>query len=203
MRDIRADSKAKDIFKKHGGMLCASEAIRCGVHPATLYGMVKAGSLKQVVRGQYRLASMPAFTEPDLVAVALRAHQGVICLVSALFFHDLTTQIPHEVYLAIPSGRKPPVLQYPPVRVFYYSSAAFTQGVQVHDVQGVKVRIYSPERTLADCFKFRNRIGVDVAVEAMKRYCRRRNSNMDAVLSFARLCRVEKVMAPYLETVLS
>jgi hypothetical protein len=87
--------------------------------------------------------------------------------------------------------------------VFYYSSATFTKGVQVHDVQGVKVRIYSPERTLVDCFKFRNRIGVDVAVEAMKRYCRRRNSNMDAVLGFARLCRVEKVMAPYLETVLS
>jgi predicted transcriptional regulator of viral defense system len=165
--------------------------------------MVKAGSLKQVVRGQYRLASMPEFTEPDLVAVALRSHQGVICLVSALFFHELTTQIPHEVYLAIPSGRKPPVLRYPPVRVFYYSSATFTKGVQVHDVQGVKVRIYSPERTLVDCFKFRNRIGVDVAVEAMKRYCRRRNSNMDAVLGFARLCRVEKVMAPYLETVLS
>ena len=198
-----SESKAKAIFRNHGGVLSASEAIRNGVHPATLYGMVKNNSLEQMARGRYRLAGMPSFSEPDLVAVALRSRQGVVCLISALSFHELTTQIPHEVYLAIPAGRKPPVLKHPPVRIFYYSARTFDEGVEVHDMEGVKVRIYCPERTLADCFKFRNKIGTDVAVEALKRYFRRRKSDMNLMHRFARKCRVEKVMGPYLETVLS
>ena len=198
----RAELKAKKIFRSHGGILSTSETIRSGVHPVTLYGMLKNDSLEQISRGRYRLADMLAFCEPDIVTIALRSRQGVICLVSALSFHELTLQIPRQIYMAIPAGRKPPILTHPPIRVFYYSRQTFGGGVETHEMNGVKVRIYSPERTLADCFKFRNKIGTDVAIEALKMYFRRRKSDVNLVMRFARMCRVEKVMAPYLETVL-
>lgn len=196
-------SRAKSIFGQHGGMLSTVAAMKHGVHPATLYQMRERGDLKLIARGLYRLASLPDFSQPDLVTVALRARKGVICLISALAFHELTTQIPHEVHLALPACAKPPILRHPPMRIFYYSPAHFEAGVQVHEIDGVKVRIYDPERTLADCFKFQNKIGHDVAIEALKRYCRRKNSDMDALLKFARICRVARVMQPYLEAVMA
>jgi predicted transcriptional regulator of viral defense system len=200
--DREAFRKASALFKQHGGLLKTTDALRAGIHPRTLYTMRDSGILEQIARGLYRLADMPALGNPDLVSVALKVQGGVICLISALAFHEITTQIPHEVYVALERGARAPHLSYPPLRIFRFSGKAFTEGVEVHEMDGISVRIYSPEKTLADCFKYRNKIGMDTVLEALKLYRQRKSIKVEDLLEFARICRVEKVMRPYLEAVL-
>ncbi len=194
--------RAVATLRRHGRPVSTSEAIRLGIHPRTLYAMRDAGVVQQLSRGLYRLASLPPLGHPDLVTVAAKAPRGVICLVSALAFHDLTTQVPHEVYLAIRRGSREPRLDYPPVRLFEFSSAAFEEGIETHQLDGVPVRIYSPEKTIAGGFKYRHKIGLDVALEALRLWRGRRGRDTDALVRYARICRVERVMRPYLEAVL-
>lgn len=190
------------LFRHHAGVLRTSEALRLGIHPRTLYAMRDEGLLECLNRGLYRLANLPPLGNPDLVAVALKVPGGVICLISALAYHELTTQIPHEVYLALPRGAEPPRLDHPPIRIFWVTGKAFNEGVETYEVDGVSVRIYGAEKTLADCFKHRNKIGLDTAVEALRRYVRGRHVRIDTLMNYARICRVEKVMRPYLEALL-
>jgi len=194
--------KAEERFREHGGLLRTSEAIRLGIHPRTLYEMRDARVLERLGRGLYRLANLPPLGNPDLVAVARKVPGGVICLTSALSYHELTTQIPHEVHLALPRGAEPPRLEYPPLRVAWFSGAAFTEGIETPALDGVTVRVYGPEKTLTDCFKYRHKLGLDVAVEALRLYRERRPIKASELLRFARICRVEKVMRPYLEALL-
>lgn len=201
MRGARFD-KAADIFKKQGGVLRTAQALRAGIHPGTLYAMRDSGLLETVSRGVYRLAGSPPLGNPDLVTVAARIPGGVICLISALSFHDLTTQIPHEVHVALARGAEEPRLDHPPIRTYRFTGQSFTEGVETHDLDGVGVRIYSPEKTLADCFKFRNRIGLDTAVEAVRSYRERGSIRVDELMRCASICRVKKVIQPYLEAIL-
>ena len=194
--------RAIKVFRRHGGVLRTSEAIRLGIHPRTLYAMRDAGVLECLSRGLYRIADLPHLSNPDLVAVALKVPTGVICLISALAYHELTTQIPHEVYLALPRGAEPPRLDHPPIRIFWFTGKAFAEGIDTHEVDGVPVRIYGVEKTLTDCFKYRNKIGLDTAVEALKGYVSGRRIDIDKLMVYARICRVEKVMRPYLEALL-
>jgi predicted transcriptional regulator of viral defense system len=194
--------KARGQFRKHGGMMRMAEAIQAGIHRSTLYAMRDAGVLEQLSRGLYRLADAPPLAVPDLVTVALRVPRGVVCLVSALALHDLTTQIPHEVWLAVPRDSEPPRVDYPPIRVFRFANQAFAAGIETRDMDGTKVKVYSREKTLADCFKYRNKIGLDTAVEALKRYKQQGRINGDAIMRYAQASRVANVMRPYLEAVL-
>ena len=123
-------------------------------------------------------------------------------MISALSFHELTTQIPHEVHVALRRGAEEPRLDYPPIRTYRFTDEAFTAGVEVHELEGMSVRIYSPEKTLADCFKFRNKVGLDTVLEALRLYRERRNVNVDAIMRYAEICRVKEVMRPYLEALL-
>ncbi len=190
---------ARHAFDQYGGTLRTKEALAAGIHPRTLYAMRDVGEVEQLARGVFRLTSLAPLRDPDLATVAKRVPQGVVCLISALAFHQLTTQIPHEVHLALPRSARGPALEYPPLRLYRFSSEAFAAGIEVHSLDGVAVRIYSPEKSLADCFKFRNKIGLDVALEALKTYCRRRRPQLQRVLDFSRICRVEKILRPYLE----
>jgi len=164
--------------------------------------MRDSGILETISRGLYRLAELPPPRNPDLVTVAHKIRNGVICLISALSFHEMTTQIPHEVYIAVKQGSEPPRLSYPPIRLFWFSGDVYSEGVEIRKVGGVPLRIYSPEKTVADCFKHRNKIGIEVALEALKAYRRRKSFNVDKLLHSARICRVEKIMRPYLEAIL-
>jgi len=164
--------------------------------------MRDSGMLEAVSRGVYRLADSEPLGNPDLVTVASRVQGGVICLISALAFHELTTQIPHEVHVALLRGAEMPRLDYPPIKLYWVSNRAYSAGIETHELDGVSVRIYSPEKTLADCFKFRNKVGLDTALEAVRFYRERRNVKVDALMRYAELCRVEKVMRPYLEALL-
>lgn len=190
---------ARKIFKESGGTLRTREALSAGVHPRTLYALRDAGVLQELTRGVYRLADLPPLGELDLVTVAKRVPHGIICLISALAYHELTTQIPHEVYLAISRTARQPILDAPPLRIFRFSETALTAGVDTHSIEGVAVRVYSPEKTIADCFKFRNKIGFDVARESLRLYRKRRRPKLSLILEYARVCRVEKVIRPYLE----
>ena len=193
---------AVKLFRRHGGVLRMADALRAGIHRRTLYQLRDAGAIEQLSRGLYRLADAPPLGNPDLVTVALRVPKGVVCLISALAFHDLTTQIPHEVSIAVPRGSEPPRIDYPPVRVFRFSPAPFAAGVETHQLDGIPVRIYSREKTLADCFKYRNTIGLDTALEAVRLYRQQGRVNVNRLLEFAKVCRVSRVMRPYLEALL-
>ena len=201
MQETRFD-RAVEIFQKRGGILRTAQAVRAGIHPSTLYAMRDSGVLERVSRGVYRLADSPPLGNPDLVTVATRIPNGVICLISALSFHDLTTQIPHEVHVALAAGAEEPRLDFPPIRTYRFVGESFSEGVETHDLDGIGVRVYCAEKTLADCFKFRNKIGLDVAVEALRFYSERRALKADQLVRFASICRVRKVMQPYLEAIL-
>ena len=194
--------RAAAVFRKHGGMLRTNQLLREGIHPDTLYTMRDSGNLVNVSRGVYRLSGSPPLSNPDLVTVSMRVPAGVICLISSLSFHELTTQIPHEVHVALRRGAEEPRLDHPPVRTYRFSTETFPEGVETHELDDIGVQIYSPEKTLADCFKFRNRIGLDTAIEALRLYRDLGNVKVNDIMRYASICRVEKIIRPYLEAIL-
>jgi predicted transcriptional regulator of viral defense system len=197
--EAHTTGKAERAFRERGGLLRTSQALKLGIHPRTLYGMRDANRIVQLGRGLYRLADAAETEHLDLITVAMRIPDGVICLISALSFHGITTEVPHEVYLAIRHGKEQPRLDYPPLRVFRFSEKTILAGVEKRKLEGVTVRLFNPAKTVADCFKFRHKIGVDVAVEALKLCLARGKAKPAQILYYARLCRVERVIRPYLE----
>jgi len=187
------------LFHRHRGQLRMSEALRLGINRKTLYAMRDAGVIEPVTRGLFRLASLEPLEHPDLVTVAARVPQGVLCLISALSFHELTTQVPHAVDVALERGSTKPRLDYPPTRFFWFSGPAFHEGIEKHELDATPVRIYDPEKTLADCFRYRNQIGMDVVLEALRLWRARRRKKLDVLLKYARMRRVERTLRPYLE----
>jgi predicted transcriptional regulator of viral defense system len=179
-----------------------AEALRLGISRKALYAMRDAGVIASISRGLFRLASLGPLVHPDLVTVAARVPQGVLCLISALSFHELTTQVPHTIDVALERGSTKPRLDYPPSRFFWFSGPAFHDGIETHKLDGTPVRIYDPEKTLADCFRYRNQIGMDVVLEALRLWREGRRKKLDVLLKYARMRRVERAMRPYLEAML-
>ena len=202
MTTQEVEKKAISLFKEHGGTLRTSEALRLGIYPRTLYALRDAGILEKLSRGLYRLAELPPLSAPDLAIVALRIPHAVICLVSALAFHELTTQVPYAVNIALSRGAERPRLDYPPLRIFWFSGTAWSEGVEIHQISQASVRIYCPEKSVADSFKYRRKIGLDIALEALKLYRQTPQSDVGKLLHYARICRVENVIKPYLEALL-
>lgn len=202
MPQLDAARTALAAFRRHGGMLSTAAALRYGIHPHTLYTLRDAGRIEQVSRGLYRLADLAPLTEPDLVVVARRVPRAVVCLVSSLALHEMTTQIPNWVYVALPRGAARPALDYPPVRIFWFSGKAYSEGMETRRIDDTEMHLYSPAKTIADCFKYRNKIGLDVALEALRFYRRRRDFDVNVLLHYARICRVERVIHPYVEALL-
>lgn len=193
--------KALTLIESAGGIIRTAEAIDLGVHAVTLYRLRDQGLIEQISRGVFRLSSLPSVTNPDLITVVKRIPKGVVCLISALAFHGLTTQIPRHVFVALPRQTMKPRMTYPPLRIFWYSNKAIQNGVEIHRLDGVPVSIFSAEKSVADAFKYRNKIGFDVALEALRMW-RRKKGDLDELLKFAKICRVENVLRPYLEAIL-
>ena len=194
--------EARAEFHRHGGMLRMADALRVGIHRRTLYAMRDAGAVETIARGLYRLADAPPLGHPDLVTVAVKVPHGVVYLISALAFHEMTTQIPHAVSIAVPRNSEPPRLDYPPLRAVRLSKAPYEAGIETHQLDGVSVKIYSREKTLADCFKHRNEIGLDTVLEAVRMYKGQGRIDVDGILRFAAICRVARIARPYLEALL-
>jgi len=197
-----AIKSAITIIDQNKGMIRMAAAVRAGIHRNTIRRMVERAILVRESRGLYRLADAPYPGNPDLVNVTAKIPKGVICLISALALHDLTTQIPHEVYVAISRNATPPRIDYPPVRSFRFSKRAFTEGVQRIKLDGFEVSVYCREKTIADCFKFRNQIGLDTVIEAIKFYKAQPKRNVAKLMEYAAVCRVSKPIRPYLESIL-
>ena len=172
-----------------------------GIPRISLTRAVRRGDLERVGRGLYGVPGREVSAHGSLAEVARRVPKGVVCLLSALRFHGLTTQAPFEVWLAIENKSLAPKLDYPPLRIVRFSGAAFTEGVEEHVVDGVTVRITGVAKTVADCFKYRNKIGLDVALEALKDARAKKKASADDLWHFAKICRVANVMRPYLEAV--
>lgn len=200
---MSAKQKAIKLFKKNQGLLRTAEAMRLGIHPRTLYLLRDEGLLEQLAKGIYRLIEVPDFSEPDLVLVCKKIPQGIICLISALAYHEITTQIPHFVYVAIPTKTRPSRLEYPPLRYFRYSDKVYNAGIETKLIGGYPVKIYNIEKTLADCVKFRNKIGMDIVIEALKMYWQRKSAQIDKLYEYAKINRVEKILQPIIETIVS
>lgn len=170
-----------------------------GVPRAQLYRLLRKRLVERQARGVYVATQHPITAEHTLAQVAKRVSGGVFCLLTALRFHDLTTQNPSEVWIALPEKARKPRLDYPRLRVARFSGAALTEGVETHRLEGVDVRVYSAAKAVADCFKYRNKVGTDVAVEALRDFIRRHRGSTTELSRFARVCRVTRVMQPYLD----
>lgn len=190
---------ALGIIQACGGTIRTSDAIAKGIHPRTLYGLRDSGELERLDRGIYRLASLPPLGDPDIALVAGRVPHAILCLISALAAHGLTTQIPHSIHIALPRGTRTPRLNSVPISAYRFSERSYQAGVQEYSFGGGVIPIFSPEKTIADCFKFRNKLGLDLTLEALANYRRSKNASLAAVLKFAEVNRVAKLIRPYLE----
>lgn len=194
--------RAVDFLRQHG-MARLSELKAEGIAEETLARLVRAGEVTRLTRGLYQLSDAEMQTEQTLAEAAKLVPRGVVCLTSALQFHGLTVQLPSAVWIAIPRDSHRPRIAYPPIRIVRYGDKTFDLGIETHTISGVEVRIYDPARTVVDCFRFRNKIGTDIALEGLREALRTRRARPDDIVRYARTCRVWTVVKPYLEAVMS
>lgn len=189
-----------DLARKRG-LIRPRDLEPLGLPRVTLTRLVRQGALTRVARGLYALPDRSISEHTALAEVARKHPQAIVCLLSALRFYNLTTQSPFEVWLAIPNKARAPRMDYPPLRIVRFSGPALTEGIEVHMIDGVPVRITGVAKTVADCFKYRNKIGLDVALEALREAWREKRVSTDELWRYAELCRVANVMRPYLESI--
>ena len=181
-------------------LLRPKDAVSGGYSRMYLAQLAKRGELRKIGRGLYASPLRKDTEESGLAEIATKHPRSVVCLLSALSLHGLTTQAPHEVWLAVGSKERAPKIDYPPIRVVRFGGDTLTEGSEVKVIEGIPVQITNVPKTIADCFKFRNKIGLDVALEALKEAWRDKRVNMDDLWHYAQLCRVQNVMRPYLES---
>lgn len=190
------------LFREKGGWLRTRQALELSISPRTLYALRDSGQIIAENRGLYRLADMELSSHKDLIQVGMRVSKGVICLISALDFYGITTQIPHFVYLALPENAEKPRINYPPLRIFWLSQKVYKAGIQEKIVNDIPLKMYSLEKTITDSFKFRKKIGLDIALESLRQAVEEKRCDIDTLMQFARLNRVETLIIPYLEALL-
>ena len=198
---VSVDRKQRVLqLARRAGIIRPRDVETAGIPREYLLRLYRTGELERIGRGLYALPGTRTSASATLAEVAKRAPNAVVCLISALQFHQITTQISPRVWVAIESKRWEPAFEYPPLDIVRVSGPAFCYGVQVHQVERVVVKVYSPAKTVADCFKFRNKVGLDVALEALRETWRGRKATMDELCEAAEVCRVGNVMRPYLES---
>ncbi|PCJ12885.1 MAG: transcriptional regulator [Gammaproteobacteria bacterium] len=189
-------------FMRKQTLVRPQDVVAAGLPRDSLYQLVKDGVVEKRGRGLYQLSDSDISEWTSYVEVQRRVPNGVFCLLSALVFHQFTTQNPHELWVAIPSKAWRPQVDYPPIRYITMSGAALDGCIETHCIEGVDIRVYSAAKTVADCFKFRNKVGLDVAIEALKEGWRHKKFTIDELMHCAEICRVTKIIQPYAETVL-
>ncbi|MCA1755459.1 MAG: type IV toxin-antitoxin system AbiEi family antitoxin domain-containing protein [Spirochaeta sp.] len=183
-------------------VLKASAIVNHGIDRKTVQRMVQTGEIQRIGRGLYSLSDYEVDSYHSYVEAQLLVETGVICLLSALSFHAIGTQTPRYVWLAVSRPSRIPKIEGLPVKIVTFSEPAFSAGIEEHQIEGATVKVYSPAKTVADCFKFRNKLGTDVAIEALREAVREKNVSPDELLRFADICRVRSVLVPYLEGVM-
>jgi len=181
------------------GMLRSRELEETGIPRIYLTRLIATGQLEKVGRGIYRPPETPVSEYESLTLIAKKVPQAIFCLLSALQFHELTTQLPHQVWIALPQGSHAPQIGYPPIKMILYSGEAYAKGIELYEQDNVTLRVYSVAKTIIDCFKHRNKIGLDVVVEALKDAWTHKKVTIDELWHYAKICRVTNVIRPYLE----
>ena len=200
----KRSDKAKRILKlvRHSGVVSTGEMRAKAIHHEYLRQLCAEGKLVHEGRGLYMLPDAEITVHHGLAQARKAIPKGVICLLSALRFHEIGTQAPHEVWMAIDRRAARPRIKRPRMRIVRFSGKALTEGIEEHRVEGVAVRIYNPAKTVADCFKYRNKIGLDVALEALREVIRGRKCSVDELWQYAKVCRVTNIIRPYMEAIL-
>ena len=198
MNTVTLERRTVDAVRRLG-VARPRDLTRLGLRREYVQRLAKRGALVRVARGLYTVPGAEVSAHRSLAEVARAVPIGVVCLLTALRFHGLTTHAPPEIWLALDTHAWKPSRTPFPVRTVYFSGAALTQGIETHKIDGVSVRIYSAAKTVADCFKYRNKIGSELAVEALRDYLKKRRRGADELWRFAKICRVSNVMRPYLE----
>jgi len=185
------------------GVVRARDIIKAGLHPEYLRRLCKSGRLIRTGRGLYVLADGDFTEHHSLAEACMRVPRGIICLLSALSYHEIGTQNPHQIWMAIDRDMRKPAVDYPPVRIFRFSGPSLNEGIEEKKIEGVPVRVYNPAKTVADCFKYRNKVGIDVAIEALKECWRSRRCSIDELVYYAGICRVRNIIQPYMEAIVA
>jgi len=195
-------SELVNFLRKRGGVASYAEIIGAGFSKARLKASLNSGRILKVDRGLYKLSDGTSLSSPDLVAVSIKVPKGTVCLLSALAFHEATNEIPKYVDIAIPRGTHANKIKYPPVKFYRFASNAWKEGIERHNIEGHEIKVYCLAKTVADCFKFRNKIGMDVARDALKVSVSEKNIAPKEIMQYAKICRVDKIIKPILETML-
>jgi predicted transcriptional regulator of viral defense system len=198
----------KPIYTQILDLIEAKQVIRpkdlsaLGIPGQYLSQMAKAGLIEKIDRGLYASPNRELNENVQLIEITQKVPNAVICLLSVLRFHELTTQAPFETWIAIDRKARRPEIQYPPTRIVTFSSACLSEGIEVHEINGVNVKMFSIEKTIADCFKYRNKIGIDVAVEALKEAINEDKITLNDLWHYSKICRVGNIIRPYVEALL-
>lgn len=201
MSDQNAYKQALQFVRKQG-MVRPRDLESLGIQRMVISRLVEQGELVRRSRGIYTLPDYEPTEHTHLAEVALRIPKAAICLLSALRFHEMTTQNPFQIWIMMDKASRKPRLEYPPLRIVRASGQALTAGLEVHRIEGVKVSITNPAKTVVDCFRYRRRVGLDIALEALKQYRRERRGTMDDLYRFAKIDRVAPLMSPYMDALL-
>ena len=198
---MQHDSHSQRVLDlaRQKGMLRPSDLQELGASRVVLTRLTATGQLEKIGRGLYRLPDAEVSENESLTTIALKVPQAIFCLLTALQFHELTTQLPRQIWIAMPRGSHTPTMDYPPIKMVQFSGDAYAEGVEVFERDHVSIRVYCVAKTVADCFKHRNKIGLDVALEALKDVRAQKKASNDELWRFAKICRVTNVMRPYLE----
>ena len=196
------EKKFIEFLKKRGGIVSYKEIIKAGFNKAFLRNNLDSGQIQKVDRALYRLSDDFTLSNPDLVAVSIKVSKGVVCLLSALAFHEATSEIPHHVDIAIPRGAWANKINYPPVKFYHFVSKAWKAGIEKFEIEGYQIKVYSLAKTIADCFKFRNKIGMNIAREALKIAITEKGVQPKEIIQYAEICRVDNIIKPILEAML-
>ncbi len=190
------------FFRNNGGILKFSTILKADYHPDYLSILIKEKRVKKIARGLYMLSDYQINEYPDLVMVSFQAPRGIVCLVTALSFYEVTTEIPKYVDIAIPQNTHAYRIHYPPAKFYHFNSKSWKAGIEEHTVGDYKIRVYNLAKTIADCFKFRNRIGMDVVRESLKIAVTEKHVKPMEIMQYAKICRVDNIVKPILEAII-
>ncbi|MFC1496527.1 type IV toxin-antitoxin system AbiEi family antitoxin domain-containing protein [Candidatus Margulisiibacteriota bacterium] len=185
-----------------GGVIRFSEILKAGFHPTFIATLLKQQKIERLARGLYKLPHGTLGSHPDLVLAALQAPRGVVCLLSALFFHEATNEIPRQIDLAISQGSRNSKIEYPPVKFYHFEQKSWQAGIEEIKIRNHRIRVYNLAKTVADCFKFRNRIGISVARAALKTAILEKSIKPQAILRYAKICRVQSIVKSLIEMII-
>jgi len=198
----KKDERIHKVFKKHKGFARTKDILAAGIHTRNIKRVREKEQVVQVKRGLYRLADIPLISNQGFIDLARAISGGVICLLSALSYYELTTFNPSVIAMAICRGSRKPKINYPPVEFYHFSKKQFEAGINKIKVKGHEIRIYNREKTICDCFRYRNKLGLDIAKEGLSEYLKRKDRDLEKLLEYAEICRIKPLLQTWLNAMI-